>query len=196
MNQTLRTILLGLLVLPLAAQSPGLSVAGGVVVANDALKKVTNNSTGFVLGADWGAHVWGTDLAARIGFLGGSFPGAEKNQLKTSLTLLQAHGDLVIPTGHPTLTGLVGLSFNSYSMSRTGVESQIPEDVDHHFPIRDAKGLKLGLRLGLNLAISKQLSAELMFQQTELAGKDLMDPLVRQGGVNPSWLELDLRWHF
>ena len=196
MLQSLRSILLGLLVLPLAAQSPGLSVTGGLVAANDALKKATNNSTGFVLGADWGAHVWGTDVAARVGLLGASFPGSEKNQLKTSLTLLQAHGDLVIPTGYPNLTGLAGLSANSYSLSRTGVESQIPEDVDHHFPIRDVKGLKLGVRLGLSLAFTKQLSGELMFQQTELAGKDLTDPLVRQGGINPSWFELDLRWHF
>ena len=192
----LRTALLGLLVLPLAAQSPGLSVTGGLVLGNDSLKKATNNSTGLVLGADWGTQVWGTDVAARIGLLGASRPGTEKNQLKTSLTLLQAHGDLVLGMGLSSLTGIVGLSFNAYTMSRTGVESTVPEDVDHHFPVRDVKGLKLGVRLGLNLAFSKHLSGELMFQQTELAGKDLMDPQLRQGGINPSWFELDLRWHF
>ena len=196
MIQTLRTFLLGLLVLPLAAQSPGFSLTGGVILANDSLKKATHNSTGFILAGDWGTQVWGTQVDARLGLLGASFPGMEKNQLKTSLTLLQAHGDLVITTGLPALTGLVGLSFNSYAMSRAGIESTTPKDVDHHFPIRDAKGLKLGLRLGLNYAFSKQLSGELMFQQTELAGKDLSDPMLRQGGINPSWFELDVRWHF
>lgn len=196
MFQNLRTALLGLLVLPLTAQSPGLSVTGGLVLGNDSLKKATHNSTGLVLGADWGTHVWGTDVGARVGLLGASLPGTEKNQLKTSLTLLQAHGDLVITTGLPALTGIAGLSFNAYSMTKTGVESTDPADVDHHFPIRDVKGLKLGLRLGLNLAFSKHLSGELMFQQTELAGKDLTDPQWRQGGINPSWFELDLRWHF
>lgn len=196
MIQTLRTCVLGLLVLPLAAQSPGLSVTGGAVLANDSLKKVTHNSAGVVLGADWGTKVWGTDVDARVGLLGASLPGTEKLGLKTSLSLLQAHGDLVIATGLPTLHGLVGLSLNSYTMTTSGVESSDPADIDHHFPLQDAKGLKLGLRLGFSLAFTKQLSGELMFQQTELAGKDLSDPLLRQGGINPSWFEVDLRWHF
>jgi hypothetical protein len=196
MIQILRMCVLGLLALPLAAQSSGFSLTGGAVLGTESLKKATNNNTGLVLGADWGTKVWDTEVGARVGLLGASLPGTEKNGLKTSLTLLQAHGDLAIPTALSRLSGLVGLSLNSYSMTKAGVESSDPADIDHHFPVRDAKGLKLGLRLGLNLAFSKQFSGELMFQQTELAGKDLTDPMLRQGPINPSWFELDLRWHF
>jgi hypothetical protein len=116
--------------------------------------------------------------------------------LKTSLNLLQAHGDLLIETGRSSLHGLAGLSVNSYSMSRSGTESEDPQDRDHHFPLRDVKGLKLGLRLGINYAFTRNLSGELLFQQTELSGKDLEDPYVRQGGINPAWIELDVRYHF
>ena len=81
-------------------------------------------------------------------------------------------------------------------MSRSGTEGSDPLDIDHHFPIRDASGLKLGLRLGLGCALAPGWSLEATFQQTELAGKDLNDPVVRQGGINPGWLELDVRFSF
>lgn len=196
MFKSLRMFLLAVLALPLAAQSPGFSVEGGLLLANDSLKKATNGSAGFLAGADYGAHVLGTQVPARVGLTLASMPGSELNGLKTSLTLAQLHGDVFIETGSPAWMGLVGLSVNSYSMSKSGIESEDPVDVDHHFPVRDAKGLKLGLRLGVSYAFAQSWSAELVFQQTELAGKDLQDPLVRRGGINPSWFELGLRWHF
>ncbi len=196
MFKTLRGSLLGLLVLPLAAQGTGFSVEGGVLMGFDSLKKATNGTTGFHLGADYGTQVVGTDIPARLGLTFASMPGSESNGLKTSLTLAQIHGDVFIETPSPALKALVGLSLNSYSMSRTGTESEDEADVAHHFPVRDVKGLKMGLRLGVSYAFSKSWSAELVFQQTELAGKDLQDPLVRRGGINPAWCELGLRWHF
>ncbi|MDP2877249.1 MAG: hypothetical protein Q8O00_13765, partial [Holophaga sp.] len=174
-------------------QGTGFSIGGGLLVGNDSLKKATNGSTGFHLGAD---YTVGTQLPVRFGFTLASMPGSAVNGLKTSLTLVQAHSDMVIETPAPALKALVGLSLNSYSMSRTGVESTDALDVDHHFPVRDVSGIKLGLRLGMSYAFTKQLSAEVVFQQTELAGKDLEDPMVRRGGINPSWFELGVRWHF
>jgi len=196
MFKTLRNSLLGLVVLPLAAQGTGFSVGGGLLLGNDSLKKATNATTGFHLGADYGAHVLGTQVPVRFGVTFASMPGSDVNGLKTSLTLAQAHGDVFIETPSPRWNVLAGLSLNSYSMSRSGTESTDEADVDHHFPVRDVKGLKMGLRLGVTCALSERWSAELVFQQTELAGKDLQDPLVRRGGINPSWFELGLRWHF
>lgn len=196
MIKTLRTSVLGLLALPLAAQGTGFSLAGGLLAGGDSLKKATNQSSGFLLGADYGTHVMGTEVPARLGLSLASMPGKELNGLKTSLSLTQLHGDVFIQTGSPAIHGLVGLSLNRYSMSRTGVESDVPEDVDHHFPIRDVSGVKLGLRVGAAFTLSDQWSLEVLFQQTELAGKDLEDPMIRRGGVNPGWFELDLRWRF
>jgi len=196
MIKILRSCLLGLLALPLAAQTPGFSVDGGLILGLDSLRKATHNSLGFTVGADYSSPVLENGISSRVGLAVALMPGSEKYGLKTSLTLIQAHGDLLIETGAPALHGIAGVSVNSYSMSTSGTESQDPLDVDHHFPVRDVKGLKLGLRLGLNYTFTKSFSAELLFQQTELAGKDLQDPLVRQGGINPAWFELDARFHF
>lgn len=196
MIKTLRTSVLGLLALPLAAQSPGFSLSGGLLAGSDSLRKATNQSSGFLLGADYGTRVVGTEVPARLGLAFASMPGTESNGLKTSLTLTQLHGDVFIQTGSSAIHGLVGLSLNRYSMTRTGTESSDPADADHHFPIRDASGTKLGLRLGAAFALSDRWSLEALYQQTELAGKDLGDPMIRRGGVNPGWFELDLRWRF
>jgi hypothetical protein len=196
MIKTIRTSILGLLVLPLAAQAPGFSVAGGPILGFESLKKATNNTVGYQLGTDFTGHVPTTEIPARVGLAIASFPGKELNGLKTSLTLAQLHGDLLLPLEGIHGYGIFGGSLNSYSMSTAGTESTDELDIDHHFPVRDAKGLKLGLRLGLGFNLSKRVGLELTFQQTELSGKDLNDPMVRVGGVNPGWLNLDLRFTF
>lgn len=196
MLKTLRSSLLGLMALPLAAQGAGFSLEGGLLVGTDSLKKATNASLGYHLGADYGAHVPDTQVPVRFGVTFASMPGSGRNGLTTSLTLAQAHGDVFIDTPSPAWKALLGLSLNRYSMSRSGTESTVEGDVDHHFPVRDVKGLKMGLRLGVSRAFSARWSAELLFQQTELAGKDLEDPLIRRGGINPSWFEVGVRWHF
>lgn len=245
MNILIRTSLVGLLALPLAAQESGFGLKGGVILGLDSLKKATNGTTGFTLGADYRTHITGTEIPARIGLSLSSMPGKTtggptayswvwndgtddhheegvipSSALKTSLTLAQLHGDVFITTPLPELQAFVGLSLNSYSAKKSGnevpgvpaqglgqtdesYEAQISAfheattlDAKNHFAVRDAKGLKLGLRLGLTYAFSKHMSAELLLQQTELSGKDLEDPLVRQAGINPAWVELGIRWHF
>jgi hypothetical protein len=190
-------LLSGLLAMPLAAQNAPFSINGGLISALDSLKKATNHSTALQIGADYHTRVWSTEVPARVGLSFASMPGSEKNGLKTSLSLLQLHGDLLLdgPTAawHPVL----GLSMNRYTMSKQGVENLAdPLDRDHHFPVRDVRGTKIGFRVGLDYAVSRNLELELMFQQTELAGKDLTDPMVRAGGINPAWLEFNVRYRF
>lgn len=194
MRTTLRIVLLGLMALPLPAQ---FSASGGAILAFNSLKKATNNNLGYLVGADYEGHLYGTDFPGRVGLSLASMPGSEKFGLKTSLTLAQLHGDIFINTGAPSLRVLGGLSLNSYSMSRSGNENtQDVLDIDHHFPVRDVKGLKLGLRLGVEYSFSKDWAMELTYQQTELAGKDLQDPLVRQGGINPGWAQVLVTYKF
>lgn len=201
--RTLRSILLSLLVLPLGAQ--GFSVSGSLIQGLDSLKKATNASTALIVGADYDTHVYGTEIPARAGISIAAMPGKERLGLKTSLTLFQLHGDIYLETPSPALRGLVGLSLNSYSMSTSGTEDTLDAlDVDHHFPMHDVKGVKLGLRLGLEYRLSSSWSLELVLQQTELAGKDLTGDikapdgteLVRQGGINPAWLQLGATYRF
>lgn len=192
-----RALLLGSLVAPLAAQDSSFSVNVGLISALDSLKKATNNSTALQLGADYHTKVWSTEVPARVGLTLASMPGKDWNGLKTSLTLLQLHGDLVLDGPGTAWHPVLGMSLNHYSMSRNGTENLLdPLDKDHHFPVRDVKGMKIGLRLGLDYTVSRNVGLELMFQQTELAGKDLTDPMVRAGGINPAWLEFNVRYRF
>ncbi len=196
MNKLIRFSLVGLLALPLAAQDSGFSVGGSLILPLDSLKKATNGGVSPSLQVDYRTKLYGTDVASRVGLGIASLPGQEKNGLKTSLNLVQAYGDLVLETPVSALQAFVGLSLNNYALTKSGVESQDPEDVAHHFPVRDVKGLKLGLRIGVTYAFTAQFSGEVLFQQTELSGKDLNDPLVRQAGVNPGWLQVGVRYAF
>jgi hypothetical protein len=192
-----RALLFGSLALSLAAQDTGFSVNGGLISALDSLKKATNNGTALQVGADYHTRVWTTEVPARVGLTFASMPGSEWNGLKTSLTLFQFHGDLLLDGPGPAWHPVLGVSLNHYSMSTSGTEDLAdPLDHDHHFPVGDVKGLKIGVRVGLDYAISRKLELELMFQQTELAGKNLADPMVRAGGVNPAWLEFNVRYRF
>ncbi len=192
-----RALLLGTMALSLAAQESPFSVNGGIISALDSLKKATYNSTGLQIGADYHTKVLSTEVPVRVGLNFASMPGSEHNGLKTSLTLFQLHGDVILDGPSASWHPLVGLSLNHFSMTKKGVENAAdPLDLDHHFPVRDVKGTKIGVRMGVGYTVSRKVELELLFQQTELAGKDLNDPLVRAGGINPAWLEFNVRFHF
>jgi hypothetical protein len=194
MRILIRTSLLALLASPLCAQ---FSASGGLILPLDSLKKATHGDLAYLAGADFNGRLSGTEVPARLGLSLARMPGKEENGLTTSLTLAQLHGDVFIATGAPRLRALAGLSLNNYTMSRRGTENtDDPLDKEHHFPVRDVKGLKLGLRLGVDFALAGATSLELIYQQTELAGKDLQDPYVRQGGINPGWIQLLVTYHF
>jgi len=123
-------------------------------------------------------------------------PGKEINGLKTSLTLVQLTGDILIDTGTPKLKGVFGLSVNKYTAKFVGDESTSTFDTDHHFPFHDCDGIKGGLRLGLEYVLASNVTGEVMFQTTELAGRQRNDALIRKGAINPAWLQLGARYKF
>ncbi|MFN7958864.1 MAG: hypothetical protein U0P46_11165 [Holophagaceae bacterium] len=191
-----RTCLLGLLALPLAAQSTNVSGGAALIYGLDSYKKAVNSTAGLTLNLGYDTSVYKTDIPARVTFGVSLMPGKERNGLKTSLTLFQLAGDILIQTEVQGLRGVVGLSVNSYSAKFSGLESPAVFDAEHHFPFRDAKGLKGGVRLGLEYVFSKRWSGQVLLQATELAGRQRYDPLIRQGGINPAWLEFGARYRF
>jgi len=193
----IRSILTGVLALPLAAASPtGLSVGGGLILGLDSYKKVVNNTTGFTLNAGWETQLLKSGVPARVGLGVATMPGKELNGLKTSLTLVQLTGDLLLDTPSPKVHGIFGLSLNSYTAKFSGEESSSIFDADHHFPFHDVKGLKGGLRLGLEYVQDRHLAFEAILQVTELAGRQRNDTLIRRGAVNPGWIQLGARYTF
>lgn len=191
-----RTCLLGLLTLPVAAQTSQFSAGGALIVGLDSYKKAVNNSTGFLANAGWDTTVYKSGIPARLSLGIGLMPGKEMNGLKTSLTLLQFSGDILVNTDLQGLRGVIGLSVNKYSARYTGAESPSALDVDHHFPFHDVRGLKGGLRLGFEYSFSKRIVGEALLQTTELAGRQRNDALIRNGAVNPGWIQLGARYQF
>lgn len=191
-----RTCMLAILTLPLAAQSTPFSAGGSLIVGLDSYKKAVNNSIGFMANAGWDTSVYKSGIPARLSFGVGFMPGKELNGLKTSLTLLQLSGDILIKTDLEGLRGVVGLSVNKYSAKFSGQESPSLFDADHHFPFHDVSGLKGGIRLGLEYSFSRRLVGEALLQTTELAGRQRYDPLIRRGAVNPGWLQFGARYKF
>jgi hypothetical protein len=192
----LRTCVLGLLALPMAAQTSPFSAGGALILGLDSYKKAVNNSTGLMLNVGWDTPVYKSGIPARVSLSVGSMPGKELNGLKTSLTLVQLSGDILIPTQVKALRGVLGLSLNKYTAKYAGDESPSAFDSDHHFPFRDTSGLKGGIRLGMEYGFSARFKGEAILQATELAGRQRSDTLIRKGAVNPGWLQLGARYQF
>jgi hypothetical protein len=192
----IRTFLLGLLVLPLSAQSTSFSAGGALILGLDSYKKAVNSSTGLLVNGAWDTTVLKTDIPARLTLGFGLMPGKETNGLTTSLKVLQFSGDILIDTSVEGLRGVVGLSVNKYYASLKGIESQSAFDTDHHFPFHDVAGIKGGLRLGLEYSLSQRVTCEALLQATELAGRQRNDTQIRDGGINPSWVQFGARYKF
>lgn len=192
----IRTCLLGLLVLPLSAQSTAFSAGGALIVGLDSYKKAVNNTTGFLVNGAWDTTVLKSGIPARLSLGLGLMPGKETNGLKTSLSVIQLSGDILIETQVEGLRGVVGLSLNKYTAKYGGEESQSAFDVDHHFPFHDVDGIKGGIRLGFEYSVNRQVSCEALLQNTELAGRQRNDALIRKGAINPGWLQFGVRYKF
>lgn len=191
-----RTFLMGLLALPLAAQSTNFSVGGSVLLGLDSYKKAVNSNLGFMIDGGWETTLLKSGVPARV-TLGAAFmPGKDLNGLKTSLTDIQLAGDILLDTGVERLRGLFGISLNRYTARYSGEESTSLFDVDHHFPFHDVNGIKGGLRLGLEYAFTSRLAGQVIFQNTELSGRERSDPLIRKGAVNPAWIQFEGRYRF
>jgi len=191
-----RIVLIGLLALPLGAQTLPVSVGGSIIFGMDSYRKVVNNSTGFMVDVGWDAHLAKNALPARFSISLGSMPGKETNGLKTSLTLFQFSTDLLLKTDIENLRGVFGLALNMYRASLSGTESTAAADVDHHFPFHDVDGVKGGLRLGAEYTFRKHFTAQILLQATELAGSQRTDRLQRRGGLNPAWVQCGVRYSF
>lgn len=191
-----RTCFLGLLALPLASQTTNFSAGGALINGLDSYQKAVNATTGLTLNIGYDTTIYKSGIPARVSLGVGLMPGKDLRGLKTSLTLFQLAGDVLVETEVQGLRGVLGLSVNSYSARFSGYENPAVFDADHHFPFRDAKGLKGGLRIGMEYEFSQRWVGQALLQATELAGRQRYDPLIRRGGINPAWVEFGVRYRF
>lgn len=206
----------------LLAQAPekGLTfdVEGHATFALPSLTKVTHQRLGGGLGVGVMLPTpWGNDgvRGARIALNANSFPGSMGKTAKTSLRNYQLTGDIYFNTWVPKLSWLLGASLNRWSATNSGSETWIvhPTSSSYAKPLdcfmvrpQEAKGYRGGLRVGFSLEVNRHLSAEAVFQQTELTQRPLekfpsTTPVIggRYGEtypVTPSWIQVGARYSF
>jgi len=159
------------------------TAGGALTFALDGLKEVTHNSNGFVLDFGYNGRLGATTVPFRASLGYQYFPGKEDTGLKQSLTSIQLAGDIFIETPWKGLQFITGLSLQKYKVKAeaTGFGSAS----------ETVKGPKFGARLGLEYQFNPAWSGQLLVQMTEL-GTDA----AATTGVNPSWLQAGVKFHF
>ena len=152
-------------------------------VALDSLREVTHNTNGFVEDFGYNGHLGNTDVPFRASLGYQYLPGKEDSGLKQSLTSFQLAGDIFIPSGFKDLQFITGLSINKYKVKAEA--AGLGSDTE------SVKGPKFGARVGLEYQFNPAWSGQLLLQMTEL-GTDA----AATTGINPSWIQAGVKFHF
>jgi hypothetical protein len=183
--------------------------------AQPSLTKVTHKTVGYGAQLGIATHISGTDVPVRIGFGMDSFPGGQSGSIKSSLYHSQIFADVFLPTGLRNTTWFLGLSGNRYHIKNEGQETWTP---DPSYPSYANPGSvfaltaaevdrknRAGFRAGLDYRYNRNLAVEFLFQTTELGlrkahymtypnGSKAYAGTV--GNVNPSWLQIGIRYTY
>lgn len=188
MRTPLRILALGALLAGtgLMAQEADKSWTAGasLTAALDGLKDLTHKTNGFVVDFGYNGHLGATTVPFRASFGYQNFPGGaiEGSGVKQSITSIQLAGDIFIATPWKNVQFITGLSLNKYK-----VKTETPTLSD----TQSVKGPKFGARLGVEYQFNASWSAQALVQMTEL-GTDAAGTI----GVNPSWIQAGVKFHF
>lgn len=191
-----------------AQQTPGWKVGGALDVALPALHQWTNNNlAGITVDGGYQFAIPDTSAFVRPALSLSFFPGKEiDGGRKTSLQNAQLLADLVVPVKGP-LAFITGVTLNAWRQNTTGTWTKTYADTDYVYQY-EGKGTstvhrpfgKFGFRLGFEYTVSAKLAVSAILQQAEL-GTD--NELVKDGDeynggtlVNPSWIQLGVRYSF
>ena len=192
-----------LLAAPLAGQQARpLSAHLAAFVGTEDQKKATHSTSGFGLGFAWEGVIPVSAVPFRLGLGYNYLPGKEEMGLKTSLGAVQFTLDTFVSTPIQGLRMVIGLSLNNYHVQNSGTPplNTVGNPVAY-WSIDESKGLKAGGRLGAEWRFSDRFSAELLCQVTELGTtprvlQETANQALALGPVNPSWLQVGIRYHF
>ena len=223
MNPKLAGILSGvaLIAAPLSAQEKPITfnVGGAYMSTFDDIQNVTHKSSAYQLSVGMTTHLLGTDVPFRVTLADNVLPGATHGitNIKSSLNGVQLAGDVLIGSGLDNLNFVTGLSINKWSLSNKGTEPTgewVPQDpgaglpplppgqeyryhADNYYALKEDKGIKFGARLGMEYRFDQHWTSDLMVQVIEVgtgaknsAGNSIVS------GVNASWIQLGVKYHF
>jgi len=188
-------------------QAPGWKGGAALPVSLVGLHQWTDNTLeGLCLDGSYQFSIPNTQAFIRPGLGVNLFPGKANEGRKTSLSNAQIFTDLVVPIKDGPLAILTGVSLNAWRQNTTGTWTR--DYADTGTVAYEGKGSsnvqrpfgKFGYRLGLEYTLSKTLALAVVLQQTEL-GTDsefMKDGQPYTGGsaVNPSWVQVGIRYAF
>lgn len=105
---------------------------------------------------------------------------------KSRLADLQVAADVFLTKPNSKLGAFVGLSANNWTVSSDASNA-------------GSKGVKLGFRAGVEYNFSSSAAVTAMYQLTELGTDGQFknkEALTGSRGINPSWIQVGVRFHF
>lgn len=202
---------------------PSVGVSG--LLALDGLQKATHRSSGLAVDVAATLPLPGTRADGRLSLGFHDMPGSMHGTARTSLRNLQLAGDILLGTGKGrVLLGLSANRYTAWNEGHETfayipvVIQTLPTPKTEYniVPVdcwevtsEGARGVKLGLRLGYERTLADHWSLTALFQVTELSGGEFVPDAslsvpsgaqkysrVNRGPVNPSWLQVGVRYHF
>lgn len=174
-----------------AEESKGFYIGGSATIANDSLRKVTNETLGLNLNIGLDRMIGDTNIGLRPQFAMTWLSGKPKDGTKTSLVNLQVAADVLIPVGYERVRLVTGFSINQWRYAAVA-----DSNGNHPFNLSGKKApasLKLGFRGGVDVKIADRWTAEALFQMVEFGS---MDTKVGYHNFNPSWIQVGVKYHF
>lgn len=186
MRNSLRLLALGaaLACTGLAAQETQKTWSAGAscTVALDSLKNVTYNTYGYDVDFGYNGHLGNTTVPFRASVGYQYFPGTTNAGLRQSLTSYQLAGDIFVASPWKDVQFITGLSVNRYKQENETATAKTKDNI---------KGTKLGARLGVEFGITPSWSAQVLLQLTEMGTN-----ANQSSGINPSWVQAGVKYHF
>jgi hypothetical protein len=171
---------------------------------------------GFAANLLIGSGVEGVDATADADAAGGANYMVPGSSIKHQFTNIQVFGDVVVPIYDKHADWIIGLSVNKYMLKVSGAPdgahaAYSPFDLDAATRSIDPNtgalirtgsangsvtipGVKLGVRMGADYHFSKNLSAQVLFQATELGRITSLSGQLPT--LNPAWLEFGVTYKF
>jgi hypothetical protein len=167
---------------------------------------------GFAANLLIGSGVEGVDATADADAAGGANYMVPGSSIKHQFTNIQVFGDVVVPIYDKHADWIIGLSVNKYMLKVSGAGPGVYSSFDLDAATRTLDdngnlvrsgsangsvtipGVKLGVRMGADYHFSKNLSAQVLFQATELGRITSLSGQLPT--LNPAWLEFGVTYKF
>lgn len=187
-----------------AQQTEGWKAGAAIPYSMDSLSTFTNRTVmGLCLDGAYQLPVADSTTFVRLGLGLNVFPGQEKTSgtlsRKASFTSEQFTADVIVPIGASKWTLVAGISANNWQVNSTLKDSNDPAVEGTSGSVKKAFG-KFGFRTGLEYQLSRKLALTALFQQTELGSDARLrkngDDIYGYQGINPSWIQVGVRYSF